>query len=114
VIEERGYVSFFQEAEGELKTVDPDSKYELSLQVSIPDSYNKVYQANIGKLGSLTPEEATHVVRFYQLIEAVVADVTPGGNLYEGTGSPEAYAEAARLMNKALSIADELKTMSKR
>ncbi|CAI8824871.1 hypothetical protein EMIT0P253_260027 [Pseudomonas sp. IT-P253] len=56
-----------------------------------PQHYCRVYIANLGKLGYLSPEDAQLVASFYQYVESDVRDVTEGGIIYEGTNGPRSF-----------------------
>ena len=77
-------------------------------RVVVPDHYRCIYDAHAGRLGCLSRDETRQVVRFYQLADAVIRDVSPGGALYELTDDASAFQEAADILAKALSIAEEL------
>jgi hypothetical protein len=79
-----------------------------SFEVRIDSHFNRVYQANVSKLGVLTAEEAKQIVRFHQLADSVRIDVTPGGGLASGTDSSEEYKETADLLEMALEIGHSL------
>lgn len=79
-----------------------------SFQVSIPEQYNLIYRENATRLGCLDPAEAVDVVRFYQLVLAVVADMSEGGSLYEGTAAAANFVENRNMLLAALEIADRL------
>lgn len=81
---------------------------DVSLQVRIPQHYCRVYIANLGKLGYLSPKDAQLVVTFYQYVDSVVQDVTEGGIIYEGTNDPKAFTEAADALKFALDAAQQL------
>lgn len=78
------------------------------MQGRIPQHYCRVYVANLGKLGYLSPEDAQLVVSFYQYVDSVVQDVIEGGVIYEGTDDPEAFIEAANVLQFALDAAQLL------
>lgn len=75
-------------------------------KLPIPEEYNLIYRQNADKLGCLPADDAAKVVRFYKLLMAVMADMSPGGALYEGEAGPENYAENVVLLQDALAIAD--------
>lgn len=81
---------------------------EEDFRVSIPDQYNLIYRENASRLGCLDPSEAVDVVRFYQLVLAVVADLSPGGSLYEGTANASSFLENRSMLIAALALADRL------
>ncbi|WP_022729425.1 hypothetical protein [Fodinicurvata sediminis] len=76
--------------------------------VPIPEDYFRVYRANVDKLGTLDQEDAFRFVRFYQILESVIQDVTPGGVLYTGQGGTKGFKQAYVLMQSAVYIAEEL------
>lgn len=80
----------------------------LKYSVNIHEHYNRVYQANVTRLGGLSPNEAKQIVRFYQLADSVRLDVTIGGSLFEGTTDPDSFCEAADLLAAAMKIGREL------
>lgn len=77
-------------------------------EVRIDSHFNRVYQANVAKLGVLTADEAKQIVRFHQLADSVRIDVTAGGGLAVGTDSSEEYKETADLLEIALEIGHSL------
>lgn len=79
-----------------------------TLTVNVPGDYFRVYKANLDKLGLLEPDEASRIVRLYQLIESVIQDVTPGGVLYTGEGGQKAFQQDLAFMERALELADHL------
>jgi hypothetical protein len=105
---ERDYLSGLIELGNQLLAIPEDLRPEASLQVRIPEHYCRVYVANLGKLGYLSPEDAQLVVSFYQYVDSVVQDVTKGGTIYEGTNDPEAFTDAANILQFALDVAQQL------
>lgn len=77
-------------------------------RISVPDQYNLIYRENASRLGCLDSSEAVDVVRFYQLLQAVVADTSPGGSLYEGTDDADSFLENKNMLVAALALADRL------
>lgn len=105
---ERDYLSGLIEVGNHLLAIPEDQRPEASLQARIPEHYCRVYVANLGKLGHLSPEDAQLVVSFYQYVDSVVQDVTKGGIIYEGTNDPEAFTETANVLKFALDAAQQL------
>jgi hypothetical protein len=105
---ERDYLSGLIEFGNQLLALPEDQRPVASLQVRIPEHYCRVYVANLGKLGYLSPEDAQLVVSFYQYVDSVVQDVTKGGIIYEGTNDPEAFTKAANVLKFALDVAQQL------
>lgn len=105
---ERDYLPGLVETANELRAIPEDQRPAVSLQVRIPEHYCRVYVANLGKLGYLSPEDAQLVVSFYQYADSVVQDVTEGGIIHKGTNDPEVFTEAANILKFALDIAQIL------
>ena len=105
---ERSYHAGLVEMGNKLLAIPEDERSEASLQVRIPQHYCRVYVANLGKLGYLSPEDAQLVVSFYQYVDSVVQYVIEGGIIYEGTDDPEAFTEAANVLQFALDAAQLL------
>lgn len=115
MVARRHYVNQLRERErdlaqrslNELKSLDKDD-YRFKL----PDgeNYNRVYQANISRLGALSPSEATLIVRFYQLADSVRADVSREGMLAVGSVNHEAWGETAGILESAIEIGLQLTT----
>ncbi|MBD8604723.1 hypothetical protein IFT80_18965 [Pseudomonas sp. CFBP 8771] len=108
IAEEREYYSGLIQMAEHLESIPRERRENASLQVRVHEHYRRVYTANIDKVGYLTPRDAQLVVRFYQYVDSVVADVTEGGAIYEGTSDPLAYREAAAILHKAMAVADEI------
>lgn len=105
---ERSYHAGLVEMADALGAIPEEQRTPASLQVRIPEHYCRVYLANLGKLGYLSLEDAQLVVNFYQYIDSVVQDVTVGGLLQEGTNDPNAFTEAANVLQLAMDAAQKL------
>lgn len=105
---ERGYHAGLTEMGNVLLGIPEHERPEASLQVRIPQHYCRVYVANLGKLGYLSPEDAQLVVSFYQYVDSVVQDITEGGLIYSGTRDPGAFRDAANILQFALDSAQTL------
>lgn len=77
-------------------------------KVRVPDHYSRVYQANLGRLGLLDSKLAAKIVEFHQLTDAIVQDITPGGEIAERGGSAEAFRQMILLSERAISIGNEI------
>ena len=107
VMEARGYL-------GSLKNIVEqfNAKPELtsySISVDVPSHYSRIYQGNCSRIGLICSNTAVKIVRFHQLIDAVVQDVKPGGVLSRGA-EKKAFIEAIAILEQALEIGEELKT----
>ncbi len=109
LIKIRGYVQLFQEMHDRVvETGMYNQPVEFRIAVSIPDGFNRVYQANVSKLGALSTYEARQVVRFHQLIESFRAAVTEGGKLWHGASVPEPWADSMNVLRDAVVIGEQL------
>ncbi|MGY2275727.1 MULTISPECIES: hypothetical protein [Pseudomonas] len=89
----------------ELDELNPD---DFKYPITVGEHYNRVYQANVSRLGILSAVEARQIVRFYQLADSVRADVSPGGPLYSGTTNRQSYTEAIGILEDAIEIGTAL------
>lgn len=108
IIKARHYIDELRKTAYEIEA--DEIKQPYSYHVSVADHYRAVYSANLTRLGCLSSDQASKIVRFYQMIDSVVRDVSPGGPLYESTGDASAFHEAANILEQALNLAEELKT----
>lgn len=114
LVELRGYVEGLRTAQAYLAPPEGLSITEvyelrfLKYPLNIHESYNRVYQSNVNRLGGLSPHESKQIVRFYQLTDSVRLDVTEGGILFEGTADTDKFREAAELLETAMKIGREL------
>ncbi|HFF2084749.1 hypothetical protein ABL980_03665 [Pseudomonas aeruginosa] len=115
LIERRGYLSHvrteYQTLSLSLAMATPFTQQEVaeaSLRVLVPPDYNLIYRENATRLGCLEPDEAAQVVKFYQLIQSVIADVTPGGLLYEGTREARQISETLAIFEEAMRVGKAL------
>jgi len=107
----RGYVrslrddaNFFRSPEGIHQRLKGEG-----FQVTIPVSdFNLIYRANLTRLGGLSRNEARLIVRFHQLIDGALLDVSKGGALHTGSNDPDDYDEVADILAEALGIAKVL------
>ena len=109
IVEIRGYLKDLRSYEAYLKSCDREHLDQLnpkdfSFSVPISNEYNMVYRANLTRLGGLSSTEAKQLVRFYQLTDSVIADITDGGALCIGTVEPDAFGKAADLIEIAIKI----------
>ena len=91
-----------------------DSLDEKEISFALPngENYNRVYQANLSRLGALSATEATQIVRFYQLADSVRADVSNGGILANGSANDTDWGETAEILEVAIELGTQLTTPS--
>lgn len=108
VAKERKYFEALSESAEQLAEIPEGGRPVHQIMVQIADTYCRVYNANLTKLGYLEPVDALSVVRFYQFIDSVIRDVTKGGHLFEGSSDPVAFLDAANILEKAFAEAETL------
>ncbi|MDS9876178.1 hypothetical protein [Pseudomonas protegens] len=113
VAERRGYLKSLHEGVKAISSypaleLEKFSDSDFAISIKIPDHYNRIYQENVKRLGTLSVSEAMQIVRFYQLVDSLRVDVTEGGILFEGTKNYEAFQEAAQILETAMAIARSL------
>lgn len=109
IIEERHFLTDLDKA-SQYYRANPDAA-PVPFQIPVADHYCRVYAGNIQSLGYLEPDQAELIVRFYQLADSVVRDVSDGGCLASGTSDPEDYEETRRILQKAVTTANSLMTL---
>lgn len=116
IIECRGYLSSIRQLEAQLAAA-PVTIFGpatlVGMEVRIDSNFNRIYLGNIERLGVLSPEEATQIVRFYQLVSAFSVDVSPGGALTKGVSSHLAFKECGDLLELFLEIGRRLTATEK-
>ena len=91
-----------------------DSLDEKEISFALPngENYNRVYQANLSRLGALSATQAAQIVRFYQLADSVRADVSNGGILANGSANHADWGETAGILEAAIELGTQLTTPS--
>lgn len=77
-----------------------------SYSVEVPDERYEIYKANLPHLGLLPPTTQSKIVLIYQLVEAVVQDMKPGGLLNATQVGKEPFFGAYQLLLKAKETAE--------
>ncbi|WP_313209645.1 hypothetical protein [Stutzerimonas nitrititolerans] len=104
IIRRRKYREDLEEAAEHVRRTG--DKYYLT--VPVPPHYCRIYAANVTSVGLLQPALAQKLVVFYQLVDSVVQDVSPGGVLASGSDDPADFIDAKELLDEALAVADSL------
>lgn len=76
--------------------------------VRVDDGYNKVFKANLENLGLVPSEKAASLVEFYQLLQAVITDVSEGGAIAEGKATLAGIKETYGIFKAALAVGQDL------
>jgi len=107
LFERRAYLDKLRTEAKTLKQPRP-LNLPLTFQINLPEHYNRIYQENAKRLGSLSSIEAAQVVRFYQLIDSLRSDVTEGGVLFNGTRDAQHFESAAEVLSAALEVGNSM------
>lgn len=79
-----------------------------SYQVQISDSRFLIYKANLQNLPLLDGSLQVKVVTLYQLMEAVVEDIKPGGILNASPAGQKQFSELLKILMDIRGLADEI------
>jgi hypothetical protein len=79
-----------------------------SYKVEVADERFPIYKANIQHLGKLEPRLQQKIVFLYQLVEAAIQDMKPGGLLNATEVGREPFAELLEILLNARAIGDEI------
>ncbi|WP_417548632.1 hypothetical protein [Marinobacter segnicrescens] len=105
VIEHRRYVYGLEESVYYLEH-HPDKKKIFS--VKIPVHYSRIYQEHISKIGLLHPKLSAKIIRFHQLIDSGVQDISAGGFVAETGGDVHDFEELLEIFHTAIKIGREI------
>lgn len=104
----RGIYEELKRCEADL--AKPASRLEgktYAYELATADCINVIYKANLGKLGGLSRDEATAIVRFHYLLEGIFVDLSSEGAIARGA-EYESFREVVQLLEEILSIAETL------
>ena len=87
---------------------DANKITEFSFTVQVPEDRFLIYKSNISNLGLLPPSIQSRVVLLYQLLEAIIQDIKPGGFLNTPPATREAFAEAVHIIARAKDVSTEV------
>jgi hypothetical protein len=105
VVEHRRYVYGLEESVHYLKQNPGKKKF---FAAKVPEHYSRIYQEHISKIGLLNPDLSAKIIRFHQLIDSGVQDISKGGFLAETGGSVEAFEELLEIFYSAVKIGREI------
>ena len=105
IIEQREYIFHLKQI---IKRLETGNEKRVKASVRVPNHYSRIYQAHVGRLGILDSEFSTKVIKFHQLIDAVVQDITPGGVIVDPGGDVNAFKQFLAILNEAVKLGIEL------
>ena len=80
-------------------------------RIQVPEDRFPVFKSSLIRLGLLDVDLQVKVVEFYQLLEAVIQDVKPGGLLNVKPAPVEAFQEALRIMKRAKQLGSDIQAI---
>lgn len=105
VVQHRGYIESLQDL---VAAFDRNEISTWTYKVQVPDERFIIYKSNLGNLGLLPPRVQGRIVLLYQLLEAVIQDIKPGGMLNVEPARRGPFAEALTLTERAKAIAEQV------
>lgn len=105
VEQHRGYISSVRDI---VSALEQGAVEAWSYQVQISEARFLIYKANIQNLPLLDSSLQVKVVTLYQLMEAVVQDIKPGGILNETPAKLKQYSELLDILLNIRRLADEV------
>jgi hypothetical protein len=104
IVQERAYVELMDEVIALL--IEKGGKQRYSVRV--PEHYTRVYQAQVSRIGLLDPSLATQIITFYQLLDSVVQDVSPGGIVADLGGDLSMFRKIKNIFGTAMDLAQQI------
>jgi hypothetical protein len=101
----RGYLAYLQDIVTALESAEPGSTVPLT--IPIPEHYSRIYQGVASKIGQVDPRLVREIVRFHQLVDAVVQDVKSGG-LFNNGVNRGAFAQTTKIFADAMRLGEEI------
>lgn len=110
LMQRRGYVAHLEKIICDLRTGRKESS---NFQIIFSDDICIIFKKNIEKIGILPHEIRKDVVYFYQLIDAIICDVKPGGFMAEQRGEKE-FGNVLNLAKEIQAVGDHVLTRYQR
>lgn len=104
IIRERGYLKAFEEM---ITFIEQNPDVLATFEVLVAEESFPIFKANVSGLGMMPSQLLTPVVTFYTLIQALVQDVKPGGQLAKG-GNKVGFEEALRIGRQTVVVGEEI------
>ncbi len=103
--EKRRYVEHIEEVLVALRSGKLSSS---TFQVIVPEDYCPIFKANLQRIGLLPTAIRDDVVTFYQLLEAAICDVRPGGLIAARPCGEREFAELHHIASEAIRIGKKI------
>ena len=115
ILEIASHRKYIEQLENINNSFTPQHIQFQTYQVQVPDSRFPVFKNSLPRLGLLDRDLQINIIGFYQILEAVIQDVKPGGLLNAEPSGAEGFQGVLRLMKQAIEIGDDiLKIINKR
>ena len=101
----RGYIKDIREI---LVAFDNNEIEDYSYKVETGDERFLIYKSNLHNLGLLNPKTQGKIVLVYQLMEAVIQDIKPGGILNSDYVGRKPYQELLNIMIEIKNTVEEI------
>jgi len=105
LIEKRSY---FETTKTIVDKMEKGLRGNSTYQIIVPEEYCVVYKNNIASIGKLDSALLVKIVMFYQLIDAVIQDVKPGGLLNTAPRGVEPFKELLAIGTHMVAIGQEI------
>ncbi|MGD0660327.1 MAG: hypothetical protein ABSD38_19885 [Syntrophorhabdales bacterium] len=105
IIKHRRYVETMEQI---VETLSSTPGSTRQFEVTISYDYFKIYHANLERIDLIDHSIRVKVVTFYQLLEAVIQDVKPGGPLASQPRTVDPFAEALSIVKLAIELGHEI------
>jgi hypothetical protein len=103
--EHRNYI---QQLERVVEAFNSKQRTSCPYQIQVSEDRFPIFKSSLDRLGMLDVDIQVKVVEFYQLLEAIVQDVKPGGLLNATPAPVEAFQEALRISKRARKVGGEI------
>lgn len=100
--------SYIQDLERVVEAFESKQITSCTYQIQVPEDRFPIFKCSLDRLGMLEIDLQVKVVEFYQLLEAVVQDVMPGGVLNAVPAPAEGFKEALRITKRARQLGGEI------
>jgi hypothetical protein len=105
IIQYRKYINGISNIVDNLKN---NSNGICRYRINVPEHYSRVYQKHVDRIGLLDSITSSKIIEFYQLLDAIVQDVCPGGIICEQGGNYEQFLQLKNIAEEAMLIGKEL------
>lgn len=99
IIEKRKFVEGLRSVENDLKIGET-----CTFSVKVPEDHSPIYRSLTDKIGFVEKHIAAKIIRFHQLITAVIQDIAPGGHIADQGGARDHFTELREILESAIDL----------